>query len=141
MAKSTNTSLSQAEAPYADHMQYSEKQKSGCRDSAEAERIFQKHREFLLMSFLQRTYGISWSNTPIYQTIRRQFPVSKVEQRPYEVLTSNRPISKDAKLGMKDVSMRSNLTELLAPQEHLLRQQRPRDLRRGRLQEVRANQS
>lgn len=28
------------------------------------------------MSFLQRTYGIGWSNTPIYQTFRRHFPVS-----------------------------------------------------------------
>jgi hypothetical protein len=56
------------------YREYSEKQKSGCTDATEAEQIFQKHREFLLMSFLQRTYGISWSNTPIYQTIRRQFP-------------------------------------------------------------------
>ncbi|KAF1933341.1 uncharacterized protein M421DRAFT_194909 [Didymella exigua CBS 183.55] len=56
------------------YREYAEKEKSACRDPAEAEQIFYKHREFLLMSFLGRTYGISWSNTPIYQTIKRQFP-------------------------------------------------------------------
>lgn len=66
----------------ADHMQYAEREKFACADAAEAEEIFHKHREFLLMSFLQRTYGISWSNTPIYQTLRRHFPVSSSKQRP-----------------------------------------------------------
>jgi hypothetical protein len=136
-----NTSLSQAEAPYADHVQYSEKQKSGCTDATEAEQIFQKHREFLLMSFLQRTYGISWSNTPIYQTIRRQFPVRWIAQPLWEALTPDRPISRDARLGMRDVSTISNLEEHLAPQEHLPRRLPPRDWSQGRLKEAKANQS
>ena len=54
--------------------EYAEDERFACTDTAEAKRIFYKHREFLLMCFLKRTHGIGWSNTPLYQTFRRQFP-------------------------------------------------------------------
>lgn len=61
----------------ADLAQYAEDERFPCNDPAEAERIFQKHRIFLLMCFLKRTHGIGWSNTPLYQTFRRHFPVGQ----------------------------------------------------------------
>ncbi|UPX15050.1 uncharacterized protein EKO05_0005515 [Ascochyta rabiei] len=56
------------------YQEYAEDDRFPCTDPAEAERIFYKHRNFLLMSFLTRTNNIGWSNTPLYQTMRRQFP-------------------------------------------------------------------
>ncbi|KAJ4349237.1 hypothetical protein N0V95_004726 [Ascochyta clinopodiicola] len=56
------------------YREYAEDERSACTNPAEAEQIFHKHRNFLLMSFLQRTNSIGWSNTPLYQTMRRQFP-------------------------------------------------------------------
>ena len=56
------------------YQEYAEDERFACTDTAEAESIFHKHREFLLMCFLKRTHGIGWSNTPLYQTFRRHFP-------------------------------------------------------------------
>ncbi|KAF9700366.1 hypothetical protein EKO04_002014 [Ascochyta lentis] len=56
------------------YQEYAEDDRFPCTDPAEAERIFHKHRNFLLMSFLKRTNNIGWSNTPLYQTLRRQCP-------------------------------------------------------------------
>ena len=52
------------------YQEYAEDERFACTDTAEAESIFHKHREFLLMCFLKRTHGIGWSNTPLYQTFR-----------------------------------------------------------------------
>lgn len=60
---------------HTDATQYAEDSRFSCADVAEAERIFHRHREFLMMSFLKRTHNIGWSNTPLYQTLKRQFPV------------------------------------------------------------------
>ncbi|KAJ4983249.1 defective in methylation-7 protein [Stagonosporopsis vannaccii] len=56
------------------YREYAEDERSTCTGVAEAERIFRKHREFLIMCFLNRTNDIGWSNTPLYQTFRRNFP-------------------------------------------------------------------
>ncbi|KAF2999681.1 hypothetical protein E8E13_002085 [Curvularia kusanoi] len=56
------------------YREYAEDDRFSCSDKAEAERIFHKHREFLLMSWLKRVNDIGWSNTPLYQTIKRHFP-------------------------------------------------------------------
>ncbi|KAF1357371.1 hypothetical protein EJ07DRAFT_167561 [Lizonia empirigonia] len=56
------------------YQEYAEDNRFPCTNSAEAGRIFHRHRNFLLMSFLNRVMEIGWSNTPLYQTLRRQFP-------------------------------------------------------------------
>ena len=58
-----------------DAAQYAEDPRFPCSSTAEAERIFHRHREFLLMSLLKKINDIGWSNTPLYQTFKRQFPV------------------------------------------------------------------
>jgi hypothetical protein len=59
----------------ADLKQYAEDERYPCTEPADAEAIFRKHHIFLLMCFLNRAHGIGWSNTPIYQFLRRQYPV------------------------------------------------------------------
>ncbi|KAF2031125.1 hypothetical protein EK21DRAFT_88266 [Setomelanomma holmii] len=54
--------------------QYAEDERFPCNDPAVAADIFDKHHIFLIMCFLIRAQGISWSNTPVYQYFRRQFP-------------------------------------------------------------------
>lgn len=56
--------------------EYAEDQRFECSDIASAERLYRKHIQFLTMCFLNRAQDISWSNTPIYQYLKRQFPVS-----------------------------------------------------------------
>jgi hypothetical protein len=59
----------------ADIDQYAEDERFACTDPAIAAEILQKHHVFLMMCFLNRAQGIGWSNTPIYQFLRRQYPV------------------------------------------------------------------
>ncbi|KAJ6194830.1 hypothetical protein J3E72DRAFT_387545 [Bipolaris maydis] len=54
--------------------EYAEDKRFSCDDIAMAEEIFDKHHMFLMMCFLNRAQGFSWSNTPIYQRFRRRFP-------------------------------------------------------------------
>jgi hypothetical protein len=42
---------------------------------ATAERIFDQHHVFLMMSFMNKAQGVGWSNTPLYQHFRRKYPV------------------------------------------------------------------
>jgi hypothetical protein len=56
------------------YQEYAEDEKYPCTDPEVAAHIFNKHHEFLLMCFLNRAQGIGWSNTPIYQSFRRQYP-------------------------------------------------------------------
>jgi hypothetical protein len=58
--------------------QYAEDKRFPCDDPVVAAEIFNKHHVFLMMCFLIRAQGIGWSNTPIYQLFRRQYPVSLV---------------------------------------------------------------
>lgn len=54
--------------------EYAEDKRFSCNDIAMVEEIFDKHHMFLMMCFLNRAQGLSWSNTPIYQRFRRRFP-------------------------------------------------------------------
>ncbi|KAK7180319.1 hypothetical protein DPSP01_011996 [Paraphaeosphaeria sporulosa] len=54
--------------------EYAEDERFACNDVASAEEIFQKHHQFLMMRFLHRAEDIGWSNTPIYQYFKRQYP-------------------------------------------------------------------
>ncbi|KAF2126558.1 hypothetical protein P153DRAFT_399328 [Dothidotthia symphoricarpi CBS 119687] len=56
------------------YKEYAEDDRFPCTDPADAEKIFNKHRIFLTMCFLNRAQGVGWSNTPIYQQFRRQYP-------------------------------------------------------------------
>jgi hypothetical protein len=53
--------------------EYVEDDRYECNDPTEAAAIFQKHRTFLIMCFLNRAQGIGWSNTPLYQYYKRHF--------------------------------------------------------------------
>jgi hypothetical protein len=57
--------------------EYAEDERFACNDVVGAEQIFRKHHQFLMMRFLHRAEGIGWSNTPIYQYFRKQYPVSR----------------------------------------------------------------
>ena len=59
--------------------QYAEDERFPCSDPEAAKEIFHMHHVFLMMCFLTRAQSIGWSNTPIYQTFKRQFPVSQLE--------------------------------------------------------------
>jgi hypothetical protein len=54
--------------------EYAEDDRFQCQDVARAQRIFHKHRQFLIMCMLNQAQGIRWSNTPLFQYFRRQFP-------------------------------------------------------------------
>ncbi|KAI4919951.1 hypothetical protein J4E90_002090 [Alternaria incomplexa] len=54
--------------------EYAEDERFPCNDVAAAERLFDQHHLFLMMCFLNKAQGLSWSNTPIYQRFRRRFP-------------------------------------------------------------------
>jgi hypothetical protein len=54
--------------------EYAEDGRFACKSVEEAEATFYKHRTFLIICFLNRAQGLSWSNTPIYQTFKRRFP-------------------------------------------------------------------
>jgi hypothetical protein len=54
--------------------EYAEDERFPCSDVATAERIFDHHHLFLMMCFLNKAQGLSWSNTPLYQRFRRRFP-------------------------------------------------------------------
>jgi hypothetical protein len=56
------------------YQEYAEDERYRCTDPDVAAHIFEKHHEFLIMCFLNRVQGIGWSNTPIYQSFRKQFP-------------------------------------------------------------------
>ena len=57
--------------------EYAEDERFECNDVASAEQIFCKHHQFLMMRFLHRAEDIAWSNTPIYQYLKRRYPVSR----------------------------------------------------------------
>lgn len=57
--------------------EYAEDERFKCSDMESAEQLFREHHKFLMMCFLNRAQGIVWSNTPIYQFYRRQYPVSR----------------------------------------------------------------
>jgi hypothetical protein len=56
------------------YQEYAEDGRYPCASPELAARIFDKHHEFLVMCFLNRAQGIGWSNTPIYQSFKRQYP-------------------------------------------------------------------
>lgn len=56
--------------------EYAEDERFDCPDTQTAEQLFRKHHPFLIMCFLNRAQDIGWSNTPIYQFFRKQYPVS-----------------------------------------------------------------
>lgn len=56
--------------------EYAEDERFECGDVKTAEQIFHKHHQFLIVRFLDRAEGIGWSTTPIYQYLKRQYPVS-----------------------------------------------------------------
>jgi hypothetical protein len=56
------------------YQEYAEDERYPCTDPNVAAQIFEKHHGFLIMCFLNRAQGIGWSNTPIYQSFRKQFP-------------------------------------------------------------------
>jgi hypothetical protein len=55
--------------------QYAEDDRFPCEDPELATEIFHKHHVFLMMCFMVRAQGIGWSNTPLYQHFKRQYPV------------------------------------------------------------------
>ncbi|KAJ4355583.1 uncharacterized protein N0V89_003603 [Didymosphaeria variabile] len=57
--------------------EYAEDERFECNDVASAEQIFRKHHQFLMMRFLHRAEDIGWSNTPIYQYFKKQYPVCR----------------------------------------------------------------
>ncbi|KAF2734473.1 hypothetical protein EJ04DRAFT_466552 [Polyplosphaeria fusca] len=54
--------------------EYAEDERFECDGSEEAMKIFYKHRQTFFMWFLTQASGIAWSNTPICQHFKRQFP-------------------------------------------------------------------
>lgn len=56
--------------------EYAEDERYPCNDPVLAQQIFYKHHVFLIMCFLNRAQGMAWSNTPLYQFFKRQYPVS-----------------------------------------------------------------
>ncbi|KNG52491.1 hypothetical protein DDE82_006341 [Stemphylium lycopersici] len=54
--------------------EYAEDERFPCNDTAMAEKLFDHHHMFLMMCFLNRAQGLSWSNTSLYQRFRRKFP-------------------------------------------------------------------
>ncbi|KAH7371041.1 hypothetical protein BKA66DRAFT_514456 [Pyrenochaeta sp. MPI-SDFR-AT-0127] len=54
--------------------EYAEDERFVCSEPAAAEHIFHEHHVFLMMCFLNRAQGISWSNTPIYQYFKKRYP-------------------------------------------------------------------
>ncbi|KAH6642301.1 hypothetical protein C7974DRAFT_327439 [Boeremia exigua] len=76
------------------YQEYAEDPRFPCNDIVEAEGIFRKHREFLLLCFVTRAHDIGWSNTPLYQTFRRTYPKeferckARSAGRPTDVKTS-----------------------------------------------------
>jgi len=71
----------------ANTTQYAEDERFPCNDVATAERLFDQHHLFLMMCFLNKAQGLSWSNTPIYQRFRRRFPVGSMELEGVPTLT------------------------------------------------------
>lgn len=59
-----------------DMPQYAEDVRFPCNDVTMAERLFDRHHLFLMMCFLNKAQGLSWSNTPLYQRFKRRFPAS-----------------------------------------------------------------
>ncbi|KAL1604997.1 hypothetical protein SLS60_004540 [Paraconiothyrium brasiliense] len=57
--------------------EYAEDERFECNDVGSAEQIFRKHHQFLMMRFLHRAEEIGWSNTPIYQYFKKQYPVCR----------------------------------------------------------------
>lgn len=55
--------------------EYAEDERFSCTTANDAEQIFNRHHVFLMMCFLNREQGLSWSTTPIYQYLRRHHPV------------------------------------------------------------------
>jgi hypothetical protein len=80
----------------ADPAQYAEDERFPCSDSATAEKIFDQHHVFLMMSFMNRAQGIGWSNTPLYQHFRRKYPVGNIKSR--NGLQSNERVERLRKL-------------------------------------------
>jgi hypothetical protein len=60
-------------------IQYAEDERFPCNDVATAEGVFDQHHLFLMMCFLNKAQGLSWSNTSLYQRFRRRFPASSNE--------------------------------------------------------------
>ncbi|KAF2851538.1 hypothetical protein T440DRAFT_517520 [Plenodomus tracheiphilus IPT5] len=54
--------------------EYAEDPRYPCTDPVAAETVFDQHRVFLIMCFINRANGIGWSNTPLYQYFRRRHP-------------------------------------------------------------------
>ncbi|KAH7384226.1 hypothetical protein DE146DRAFT_218318 [Phaeosphaeria sp. MPI-PUGE-AT-0046c] len=79
-------------SPQLIFQEYAEDERFTCTDPAVAAEIFRKHHVFLMMCFLNREHGISWSNTPLYQYFRRQYPKdfeickARIEGRSAQVL-------------------------------------------------------
>ncbi|KAF2468813.1 uncharacterized protein BDR25DRAFT_289732 [Lindgomyces ingoldianus] len=56
------------------YQEYAEDTRFSCNDPGHAEEIFHRHRQFLIMCFINRAQGLSWTNTPIYRHYKTQFP-------------------------------------------------------------------
>ncbi|KAI1514518.1 hypothetical protein L13192_09314 [Pyrenophora tritici-repentis] len=54
--------------------EYAEDVRFPCNDVAMVERLFDHHHLFLMMCFLNKAQGLSWSSTSLYQRFRRRFP-------------------------------------------------------------------
>lgn len=57
--------------------EYAEDERFEVNDIEEVEKVFGKHRMFLIVCFLNKAQGIGWSGTPLYQYFKKKFPVSK----------------------------------------------------------------
>lgn len=69
--------LDRATSNFVDTAKYVEDDRYACDETASAEKLFERHHVFLIMSFIARAQGIGWSNTPLYQYFRRKYPVSR----------------------------------------------------------------
>ncbi|KAF2806571.1 uncharacterized protein BDZ99DRAFT_394147 [Mytilinidion resinicola] len=54
--------------------EYAEEPRFQCKSKEEASEIFYSHKSFLMEAMLNRSEGIGWSNTPLYQHLKARFP-------------------------------------------------------------------
>lgn len=58
--------------------QYTKHTHGACDDTEDAEEVFDKHHEFLILQMLHGREGVDWPVTPIYSHFRDKFPVQRV---------------------------------------------------------------
>lgn len=57
--------------------QYTKHTHGACDDAEDAEEVFDKHHEFLILQMLHDREGVDWPVTPIYAHFRDKFPVPR----------------------------------------------------------------